>query len=114
MLNPFKSGFFAIQLISHKVLRYAVPFVLATLLVLSILLAPQSTFYAAILVMQLGLYLLAFMGWILERSGKRAGPLAIPLYFVLANVASAVAFYKFLRGETYARWEPVRHKPVKP
>jgi hypothetical protein len=34
--------------------------------------------------------------------------LAMPLYFDLANGASAVAFYQFLRGERYARWEPIR------
>ena len=34
--------------------------------------------------------------------------LALPHYFVLANAAVVLAFYKFLRGERYARWEPVR------
>jgi hypothetical protein len=34
--------------------------------------------------------------------------LAIPQYFVLTNAASLVGFYKFLRGERYARWEPIR------
>jgi hypothetical protein len=34
----------------------------------------------------------------------------MPLYFVLANLASAIGFYKFLRGEKYARWEPIREK----
>jgi hypothetical protein len=32
----------------------------------------------------------------------------MPLYFVLTNIASVIAFYKFLRGERYARWEPIR------
>jgi hypothetical protein len=44
----------------------------------------------------------------MELSGRRLTFLAMPLYFVLANLASAVAFYKFLRGETYARWDPIR------
>jgi hypothetical protein len=30
------------------------------------------------------------------------------LYFVLANLASVIAFYKFIRGERYATWEPIR------
>jgi hypothetical protein len=38
----------------------------------------------------------------------RLGIFAIPLYFVLTNVASLIGFYKFLRGERYARWEPIR------
>jgi uncharacterized membrane protein YoaK (UPF0700 family) len=108
MLNPLKSGFFAIELISHKALRYAVPFILLAFLLASIILAGSSVFYAAVLVAHLLFYSLAFVGWLLERAGKRLNLLAIPLYFVLANLASVVGFYKFLRGETYTRWEPIR------
>ena len=28
--------------------------------------------------------------------------------FVLGNLASLIAFYKFLSGERYVRWEPIR------
>src|SRR5436190_4535021 len=49
MLNPFKSGFFAIELLSHKLLRYAVPFILLTFFVASLVLASDSTFYAVAL-----------------------------------------------------------------
>ncbi len=108
MLNPLKSGFFAIELISHKVLRYAVPFVLLALLVASIALAASSTFYATLLFAHVLFYFMAAIGWILERAGKRLFILAMPLYFVLANLASVMAFYKFLKGETYTRWEPIR------
>lgn len=108
MLNPFKSGFFAIELISHKVLRYAVPFVLFTFLVSSLLLSSSYLFYAVALTFQALFYSLAAAGWVMERAGKRIGLLAMPLYFVLANLASVAAFYKFLRGETYTRWDPIR------
>jgi hypothetical protein len=43
-----------------------------------------------------------------RRGGRRNRLLALPQYFVLANLASLVAFYKFLSGERYARWEPIR------
>lgn len=109
MLNPFRSGFYAIELISHKLLRYAVPFILAALLIANILLATASMFYIAVLVLQLSFYVLAFAGWLIERGGRPSGMLAIPLYFTLANVASIVGFYKFLRGEKYERWDPIRH-----
>ncbi|MBK7392710.1 MAG: glycosyltransferase family 2 protein [Chloracidobacterium sp.] len=108
MLNPLKSGFFAVQLISHKVLRYTVPFLLLALLVTNAILASQSVFYAGTFALQSLFYVLALVGWIMERAGHRLSILAMPLYFVLANLASAVAFYKFLRGERYARWEPIR------
>lgn len=108
MLNPFKSGFFALELISHKVLRYAVPCVLMSMLAASVINVRSSVFFAAALTIQAVFYALAFAGWLMERAGKRLSILAWPLYFVLANFASVIAFYKFLRGETYSHWEPIR------
>jgi hypothetical protein len=93
-------------------MRYLVPVFLMTILLASIMLAPGSLFYAVALVAQLSFYLAAFFGWVLERSGARVRLLALPQYFVLANLASLVAFYKFLRGERYARWEPIREPTV--
>ena len=109
MLNPLKSGFFAIELLSHKLLRYAVPFILIVLLASNALLAATSDLYTAAFALQAMFYVLAAGGWLMERAGRKAVLLAMPLYFVLANVASVVGFYKFLRGETFARWEPIRH-----
>lgn len=109
MLNPFRSGFYAIELISHKLLRYAVPLILIWVLIANILLASASSFYLATLILQLSFYVLAFAGWLIERSGRHSGLLAMPLYFTLANFASVIGFYKFLRGENYTRWEPIRH-----
>ncbi len=108
MLNPFRSGFYAIELLSHKVLRYAVPLLLLGLFAMSVLQAPTNIFYASLLALQMAFYTLALAGWVLERFGKSFSLLAMPLYFMLANIASAVAFYKFLRGETFTRWEPIR------
>lgn len=108
MLNPLKSGFFAVEMVSHKVLRYAVPFILLALFTSNIILSGSSVFYASALTVQILFYVMAFVGWMLERMGKRMSLLAMPLYFVLANLASFLGFYKFLRGETYTRWEPIR------
>ncbi len=108
MLNPFKSGFFAIELVSHKVMRYAVPVLLLAAYIASIALATQSVFYMLVCAGQTIFYLSAVIGWLLERAGRRISLLVMPLYFVLANLASVVAFYKFLRGETYTRWDPIR------
>lgn len=108
MLNPFTSGFYAVQLISHKVMRYLVVFFLIGLLLSSAFLASISIVYLGVLLSQIACYLAAFGGWALERAGARSRLLALAQYFVLANVASLVAGYKFLRGERFARWEPVR------
>ena len=108
MLNPFRSGFYAVELVSHKLLRYAVPVYLILLLFSSIVVAFYSNIFAAAAALQIFFYLSALIGWLLERSGKNVRFLAFPLYFLLTNLASLVGFYKFLRGERYARWEPIR------
>lgn len=108
MLNPFNCGFFAVQLISHKVLRYAVPFLFLIILATSATLALHSPIYVAVLVSQILLLLSALVGWLLERSGKGKRIFAFPLYFMLANIASVAGFYQFLRGKKYSQWQPLR------
>ncbi len=112
MMNPLKSGFYAIELISHKVFRYAVPLFLLLVFFSSMILAFSSTVFVAIFGLNVAFYFLAFVAWLLERTVKSLGILAIPLYFVLTNLASLIGFYKFLRGERYARWEPIRDAKV--
>jgi cellulose synthase/poly-beta-1,6-N-acetylglucosamine synthase-like glycosyltransferase len=108
MMNPFKSGFYAVELISHKLFRYSVPIFLILAYFSSFALWFISEFYELAFGVQTAFYLLALIAWILEKVGKSFRPLAIPLYFVLTNVASLIAFYKFLRGERIANWEPIR------
>ncbi|HEU4597998.1 MAG TPA: glycosyltransferase family 2 protein [Pyrinomonadaceae bacterium] len=108
LLNPLRAGFYAVELLSHKVMRYLVPVFLLLILVSTALLAPRSWFFAALFAGQLLFYAAAALGWLTERAGLRFKLLALPHYFVLANLASVIAFYKFARGERYARWEPIR------
>jgi cellulose synthase/poly-beta-1,6-N-acetylglucosamine synthase-like glycosyltransferase len=110
ILNPLKGGFYAIELISHKLFRYSVPFFLVVALISTALLSRSSWIYEIAFLGQAVFYLLAALGFVLERVGARIGVFAIPHYFVLANLASILGFYKFLRGERYATWEPIREK----
>jgi cellulose synthase/poly-beta-1,6-N-acetylglucosamine synthase-like glycosyltransferase len=113
MLNPLKSGFYAVQLLSHKVMRYLVPFFLILLFTSAAALAPRNAFYALAFAAQAAGYTMAALSWVLERALKvHSRLLALPQYFVLANLASLIAWYKFLRGERFARWEPIREPVV--
>jgi cellulose synthase/poly-beta-1,6-N-acetylglucosamine synthase-like glycosyltransferase len=108
LMNPLRGGFYAIELLSHKVMRYLVPLFLFAIFATSAALAPRSVFFALLFAGQSLFYAAALAGWLLERSGRRVRVLALPHYFVLANAAAVLAFYKFARGERYARWEPIR------
>jgi cellulose synthase/poly-beta-1,6-N-acetylglucosamine synthase-like glycosyltransferase len=109
MLNPFRSGFFAIELLSHKLLRYSVPWILAALFISNSILYGTTAFFSVTLALQGVFYLMALCGWIMERAGRRVSILVIPLYFILANLAAVAALYQFLRGERYSTWEPIRN-----
>ena len=108
MLNPLHSGLFGWQLVSHKVMRYAVPLFLMGMFGASAVLAAGSLAFRVVLLAQAAGYGGAALAWRLEKMGVRSRLLTLPHYFVLANVASLIAFVKFLRGERYARWEPIR------
>ena len=114
MLNPLRGGFYAVELVSHKVLRYAVPLFLLLIFVSNLSLAPSGLFFEIVFLAQVAFYLLALTGWAFEKMGVALGVLAIPHYFALANLASVFGFYQFLRGARYAAWEPIREKNEEP
>jgi len=107
-LNPFRHKMFAFQLISHKALRYAVPFLLIAALIASGWGSGSVAWLLCAFIGQLAFYGAAVAGLVRERRMLEPGLLAFPYYFALANVASLVAFWKALRGETYVVWEPIR------
>jgi cellulose synthase/poly-beta-1,6-N-acetylglucosamine synthase-like glycosyltransferase len=115
VLDLPKHGLYAFQMISHKLLRYLAPvFLLGALATNAVnaLLVTRHNYYSLLLAGQLAFYGLALLGWLGQRLGLKLGLLSLPYYFVLANAAVVVAFFKFMRGETRAVWQSVReNKP---
>lgn len=87
------------RLISHKLLRLAVPVLLIVLLATSA--TAPGTLYRLALILQLLLYVLALTGAVAPAM-RRWRPVSIAYTFVMLNVAAALAFYNFLAGR--ARW----------
>jgi cellulose synthase/poly-beta-1,6-N-acetylglucosamine synthase-like glycosyltransferase len=112
MMNPMRSGFYAVQLISHKVLRYSVPVWLMLLLTSSFALSFWNDLFLLAFLAQFGLYAIAILSWVLGRGGKNIGLMAVPQYFLLTNVASVIAFFGFLKGDRLATWEPIREQTL--
>jgi cellulose synthase/poly-beta-1,6-N-acetylglucosamine synthase-like glycosyltransferase len=108
ILNPLKHGMFAFQMFSHKILRYTVPAWLVLALVANWFAQEAGSFYQYVFIMQLWVYAAALTGWIAEKAKISLGPLAIPYYFVLVNVAIVFGFVKYMRGQSHVVWEPVR------
>src|ERR1700754_347142 len=87
-LDLRRHGLFAFQLISHKLMRYAVPFFLLAAFALNLFCVGESSFYSLTFIAQISFYLTALAGWLGERLHLRLGVLALPYYFALANAAS--------------------------
>ena len=109
LLNPRRSGFYAVILLTHKVLRRLAIVFLGSLFVASCLLASQHAAYRVVLGLQVGFYALAFLGYLLRsRPLGHAKVLYAPFYYCLANVAAAVAVVQLLRGTRIEQWQPQR------
>lgn len=107
LLNPFKYGFFSVQLISHKILRYFIPLFLIMLLFINLILTIQNevVFYKFTLCLQIIFYLFALIGRFFKKSGTA---LYIPFYFLFTNFALLIGLFKFLKGEKRVLWNPLR------
>ena len=119
LLNPFRYGFYAVQLFSHKLLRRLMAIPLIVLFVTSLLLVSISLFYEIAALAQSAFYGLALIGIVIERVGP-AYPrplkplfrmLSIPYFFCAVYISSLVAVLNLLRGNRIELWEPQRADP---
>jgi len=105
VLNPFRHGVFALQMFSHKVMRWLVPWFLLGLLATSAALAPRAPVYAAAFLLQVAGYLTVMAAHGMPAL-RRIGPLRLAYYFVQVNVALADAGLRLLRGQRVTTWNP--------
>jgi len=109
LLNPFRYGVFALQFLSHKVLRWFVPMFLLALLAANLWLARGGApFYSVTLAAQLLFYATALLGLLLDRLGRSVWLLNVPYYFCAVNIASLMGIGQALAGRTYTTWSSSR------
>jgi len=107
VLNPLRNPRHWLLLISHKLLRWLVPFFLLILFVISLLLWPLPLYRVAVVV-QVAFYATAAAGWIIPSSRIAWKPFSLAYYFCLVNMASFIGCIKCLRGDLSATWTPPR------
>lgn len=99
-------GMTALAFVSHKILRWVVPFLLLGLLASNALLWDRPA-YGLALVGQLMFYLWAALGFVFRDRVQRVR-YALVGYFLLAmNLAFLVGFLRFLTGREEATWQRV-------
>lgn len=109
LLDPRRTGFYALQLVSHKILMRLMAVPLVILAAASLSLSQRGWLYRLAAVGQGVCYGLAVAGLALARRPIGRLPfLSLPAYFVLANAAALRAAWDILRGRRVERWEPPR------
>ena len=108
LYNPFKYPFVAFQLISHKVMRWLVPVFCIVAFVTNAILAGSSLLYLFLFLGQILFYLMAIMGFFLEKKGIHKKVFYLPLYFCIVNIAALISMFKVLKGENIVTWQTQR------
>lgn len=105
VLNPFRFGLFAWQVFSHKLMRWAVPWFLVILFVVSVILAGSGWIYSLALVLQIIFYGVVLAAHLSPALRERTF-IRIPYFFVQVNYAIAHATLQFLSGRRMTVWSP--------
>lgn len=110
LMNPAKTGVYAVQLICHKLLRRLVAFALPLLLVVNLGLIGHGLVYDLALAVQLAIYGLAVLALCWSPARKIPGASATVM-FTLGHAAIAWAIIRYYAGVRTATWTPVRDQP---
>lgn len=108
LLNPLQHGFFAIQLISHKLLRWLMPFIMILTFVTNAMLVGEGTLYGLVFLGQIAFYAVAIAGALLRQTRQLPAVVYIPFYFCLVNIAAGRGILEAYRGKTYTTWSTAR------
>ena len=107
VLNPFAHFFFALQMFSHKLLRWLVPVWLLVVLAVNVPLA-ASEYYGLLLALQVAFYGLAALGLLLPERLGRYWLFYVPAYFTATNLGTLLGLLSFLTGRRHRVWQPAR------
>lgn len=107
----FRFDFFTFQFLSHKVLRWISPILLAGVLIQNIFIIkkPAHIMFSLFFYCQLLFYVFGLSSIYLKKhyAGKFK-LLNIPVYFLLYNIASLMGLLKFILGDKKPAWSTIR------
>ena len=97
LLNPLRFPGTAWGLVSHKLLRWMTPFLLAGMFLANVMLAWHARF-GLLFVLQCVFYVAALIGWQRSRQKSCARIFGYPFAFCLANLGFFLGALRSLRG----------------
>lgn len=104
LFNPFQYGIFSLQLASHKLLRYLAFIPLLLAFISNGLITGDGFLYSYTFIIQITFYGAAT--FVALNEGTQNRWLGLAHYFCLINIASAMAFIKFIKREKIVLWKP--------
>jgi cellulose synthase/poly-beta-1,6-N-acetylglucosamine synthase-like glycosyltransferase len=109
VMNPFRTGFFAIEVISHKLLRWLVPIFILGIAIASIIHSYDGILIFQILyVLEMVFLWLAIVGHLKHKSGSMPPIFFYPYYFLMVNYYSLIGILKALSGNIQVTWSSPR------
>ena len=111
MMNPFRHPLVAFQFVSHRVLRWSItPVALLLLIPLNVLLVflKAGAVYNWIWVLQIIFYVAAFLGYLLDRKGKKNKVLYVPYYFLFMNLNVFRGMVYLKNHKSSGAWEKAK------
>jgi len=110
VMNPAKSGVFAFEVISHKLLRWLIPLFLLVGVAGSIVLAFAGFgLFQLITVGTLVILTLTLVGHLSDNRNQLPTWIATPYYFVMVNGYAVRGIVKAVQGRTQVTWNSARN-----
>lgn len=109
VLNPFRTGFFSLEIISHKLLRWFAP----VFIIIFLLSCLALSMYNIKIFQWSTLFLILFfwcsyIGYLFVEHYNVWKVFYYPYYFVLISIASLTGLHRSLKGEIQITWSPTR------
>ncbi len=110
LLNPVKFGFYSIQLWSHKMFRWLVPFALLAALATNGNLAVHNppSFWGLAMLAQVAFYGLAIFGYVRRNHPLTHKLIRLAYFFVSSNLALVLSWYQFFTSAKQTTWSESR------
>lgn len=94
--------------VSHRVIRWLVPFFLIVAFVLNALLLKDSVIVKGLFACQVAGYMIMYLYYLATKKGFQNKPLNIVFYFFSVNLALFIGFYRLIRKQQRTTWETQR------
>jgi cellulose synthase/poly-beta-1,6-N-acetylglucosamine synthase-like glycosyltransferase len=105
LLNPFRFGFYSLQLFTHKLLRRLLFIPLVVIFLSNLVLLSEGWFYGLTALAQAVFYAVALAGaFLIGRGHRLPKPVAMATYACMVYAAAAVATWNILRGHRIVSW----------